>query len=178
MISGEVAASNYSFYKLSAAGYVRLSLVSLEGDADLYVSSKTNNPTYSLDSHEMKADSCGIDVLDIPSEAAGRPLWISVYGYPSHELSRFVLTVTLWPLPTRSDSDAASSPSQSGEYDSGGERPRDGDASDSNEGSSGHERRDETGGEEDEPDSRLLQVFEIVISLGTLLFELLLDVLL
>src|SRR5690348_6734109 len=94
-LQGEVYGGNDSLYRLSSPGYALLTLESLIGDADLYVSSKTNNLTFDLDSHEFQSCTCGVDVVEIP-QTVSRPVFIGVYGYFAQPISRYVLTVALY----------------------------------------------------------------------------------
>ena len=46
-VSGEVEEGNYTYYTLRQTGHVLMVLVSLTGDADLYISDATNDrPTF------------------------------------------------------------------------------------------------------------------------------------
>lgn len=78
-VTGSVTPGNYSYYKLSRGGNIRLLLRTLEGDADVYVSGLTLHPTY--DDYELKSTTYGDEVVDI-TELFIRPVGIGIYGHP------------------------------------------------------------------------------------------------
>ena len=88
-----VGAGNYTYYKLKKAGSVRLMLTSSQGDADLYVSSETMQPDYEY--YDLKAASCGVDIIDIPLEAQ-RPIGVGVYGHFSAEVTQYTLEIIVY----------------------------------------------------------------------------------
>lgn len=88
--SGKIGAGNYTFYKLTREGRVRLALETLEGDTDLYVSDKTLMPGY--DNYELQSVTCGEDEVDISADFK-RPVGVAVYGHPSYEDSTYKLNV-------------------------------------------------------------------------------------
>ena len=85
-----VGGGNYTHYKLTKEGDVRLVLNTIEGDADLYISDNTLYPDY--ENYELQAVSCGEDTVFI-SDDFERPIGIAVYGHPSHDQSYFQLDV-------------------------------------------------------------------------------------
>lgn len=85
-----VGAGNYTHFKLTRDGDVRLVLNTFEGDADLYISDNTLHPDY--ENYELQASSCGEDAVLI-TEDFKRPIGIAIYGHPAHELSHFKLDV-------------------------------------------------------------------------------------
>ncbi len=88
--SGKVGGGNSTYYKLTRDGNIRLILDSTTGDGDLYASDKTLNPSW--DNYELQASSCGMDIVDIPSNMP-RPVGIGIYGHPFYEESHFYLSV-------------------------------------------------------------------------------------
>ncbi|XP_033640589.1 UPF0669 protein v1g209471-like [Asterias rubens] len=78
-VTGSVPSGNFTYYKLSRNGNIRFSLRTLEGDADVYVSSTTMHPTY--DDYDMKAATFGEEIIDI-CQSIERPVGIGVYGHP------------------------------------------------------------------------------------------------
>ncbi|KAK7505447.1 hypothetical protein BaRGS_00003192 [Batillaria attramentaria] len=78
-VSGTLLAENITFYRLTGEGSLRLELHSLKGDADLYVSSQTLQPSF--DNNELKSETCGLDVIEVPS-TMDRPVGIGIYGHP------------------------------------------------------------------------------------------------
>jgi len=91
-LSGSVGAGNYTYYKLTQEGDIRLELTSIEGDADIYVSYLTLTPEY--DNFEMKSATCGADQVEIEN-IVKRPVGIGIFGYPQYETSKFTLDVYL-----------------------------------------------------------------------------------
>uniref|UniRef100_A0A5S6QMS6 Uncharacterized protein n=1 Tax=Trichuris muris TaxID=70415 RepID=A0A5S6QMS6_TRIMR len=95
IITGDVVAGNYTYFKISKVGAAALVLISYEGDADLYVSTATPTPTFSLDEHQFQSATCGMDHIELPASTS-RPLYVGIYGHSSHELSRYVFAITLF----------------------------------------------------------------------------------
>lgn len=89
-VSGVLHAENFTYYKLSGEGWLRLELHSLEGDVDLYVSGLTLHPSFF--EYELKSDSCGVDVVDIHSSMS-RPVGIGLYAHPFYLQSTFRLDI-------------------------------------------------------------------------------------
>ena len=85
-VTGTVPSGNYSYYRLSRHGNVRLVLRTLEGDADVYVSGTTLNPTY--ENYDEKSTTYGEEIIDI-SEMVNRPVGIGIYGHPFHQNDTF-----------------------------------------------------------------------------------------
>ena len=90
--TGKVGAGNYTYYKLTHEGYIRLELKSLQGDADIYISDQVLSPQY--DNYELCSVTCGEDQVDIEPNVK-RPIGIGIYGHPFHEVSHFQLTLYL-----------------------------------------------------------------------------------
>lgn len=82
---GEVGSSNYTYYRFNGGTDIELllRLTTVEGDADLYVSGQSSQPTYELDQHHFQSTTCGeIDEVFISASFVRdeRPLGIGVYG--------------------------------------------------------------------------------------------------
>lgn len=82
---GEIGASNYTYYRFDGGGELKiiLRLITLEGDADLYVGGRWNKPTFELDQHHFQSTTCGeIDEVVIPPSFVREenPIVIGVYG--------------------------------------------------------------------------------------------------
>lgn len=91
-VMGDVEAGNYTYYSLRQTGKVVLQLKTISGDADLYVSSSNERPSFHHDEYEMLSATCGEDFVTIPASAA-RPVHIAVYGHPRHDSSEYILDV-------------------------------------------------------------------------------------
>ncbi|KAK7104820.1 UPF0669 protein C6orf120 homolog [Littorina saxatilis] len=89
-VSGVLYAENFTYYKLSGEGWLRLELHSLKGDVDLYVSGTTLHPTFT--DYELKSDSCGVEIVDIHSFMS-RPIGIGLYAHPFHFQSSYKLDI-------------------------------------------------------------------------------------
>ncbi|XP_038073464.1 UPF0669 protein v1g209471-like [Patiria miniata] len=81
-LTGSVPPGNYSYYKLTRGGNIRLVLRTLKGDADVYVSSTTLHPTY--EDYDLKSTTYGEEIVDI-AEMLNRPVGIGVYGHPLYQ---------------------------------------------------------------------------------------------
>lgn len=99
---GAVGGGNYSYYWLPQPGTVFLQLSTLEGDADLYVSSKNLKPTFDVENHELQSTTCGVEQIKVPS-GYDRPLSIAVYGHPSHDISLYELKIDVYDSHAESD---------------------------------------------------------------------------
>jgi len=92
--TGQVDGGNYTYYILHQVGVINIVLRSVEGDADLYCSDATLEPTFDPNTHFLQSTTCGIDWVTIP-RTFKRPVGIGVYGHPSHEESSYLMTVTV-----------------------------------------------------------------------------------
>ncbi|XP_057699922.1 UPF0669 protein C6orf120 homolog [Corythoichthys intestinalis] len=90
VVQGQVGAGNYSYLRLNHDGAVILHMLSVTGDADLYVSDATLRPSF--DTYKLQSATCGRDAVAVPAEFA-RPVGIAVYGHPSHRRSDFEMRV-------------------------------------------------------------------------------------
>ena len=88
--TGTVGAGNYTYYRLSRKGDLTIYLESLEGDADLYISDKTEEPTYL--NYEYQSTTCGEDSITI-SPSFPRPVNIGVYGHIHKVISKYRLVI-------------------------------------------------------------------------------------
>ena len=95
-----VGAGNYTHFKLTKEGDVRLVLNTLEGDADIYISDTTLFPDF--ENYELQASTCGEDMVLIPEDFK-RPIGIAIYGHPAHELSQFRLDVYIGEPPNTAE---------------------------------------------------------------------------
>lgn len=91
-VSDDVPGGSYKYYSLTYDGYIKIRLTSLTGDADLYASQTTTKPTYEPDHYCLQSTTCGEDIIFIP-KSFKRPVSIGVYGHPSHEISKYTLSV-------------------------------------------------------------------------------------
>ncbi|XP_019886917.2 DNA repair endonuclease XPF [Ooceraea biroi] len=91
-VSDDVPGGSYKYYSLTYDGYIKIRLTSITGDADLYASQTTTKPTYEPDHYCLQSTTCGEDIIFIP-KSFKRPVSIGVYGHPSHEISKYTLSV-------------------------------------------------------------------------------------
>jgi len=103
---GSVEAHNYIRFsfkdnKFRHGGAAILTLRSLTGDADMYVSRRPNNhePTFLPTNYDLHSASCGFDVIEIDNLSL--PINVGVYGHPSHAKSDYIFSI----LFTLSDND-------------------------------------------------------------------------
>lgn len=85
-----VGGGNFTYYKLSRPGNVKLVLDSLSGDADMYVSDSTLMPDY--ENYDSKSATFGEDIVVIPADM-NRPVGVAIYGHPGSISSQFILKV-------------------------------------------------------------------------------------
>ncbi|KAK3561983.1 hypothetical protein QTP86_022361, partial [Hemibagrus guttatus] len=90
VVQGHIGAGNYSYLRLNHDGRIILHMLSLKGDADLYVSDKTLRPDF--DTYKLQSVTCGHDVVVVPVDFV-RPVGIGIYGHPSHLESEFEMRV-------------------------------------------------------------------------------------
>nr|CAG4640726.1 EOG090X03DI [Eulimnadia texana] len=94
VVTASIEAGNFTYYTLTYNGFISLVLESLEGDADLYISQHTLQPSFNPETYCLHSASCGIDQIDIPSSFQ-RPIGVAVYGHPFHPISTYTLSVIL-----------------------------------------------------------------------------------
>ncbi|RUS84608.1 hypothetical protein EGW08_007635 [Elysia chlorotica] len=90
VLEDNIGAENFTYYRLQRPGMLRLELVSIKGDVDIYVSAEVQHPDY--DFYDLKSDSCGTDIIIIPSKMQ-RPVFIAIFGHPNHIQSKYLLTI-------------------------------------------------------------------------------------
>ncbi|XP_008996740.4 UPF0669 protein C6orf120 homolog [Callithrix jacchus] len=90
VVQGQIGPGNYRYLRLNHEGKIVLRMRSLKGDADLYVSASSLNPSF--DDYELQSATCGPDAVSIPAHFR-RPVGIGVYGHPSHLESEFEMKV-------------------------------------------------------------------------------------
>ncbi|KAF0036862.1 UPF0669 protein C6orf120 homolog [Scophthalmus maximus] len=90
VVQGHIGAGNYSYLRLNHDGRIILHMRSLKGDADLYVSDRTLQPSF--DTYKLQSVTCGRDVVVVPGDFV-RPVGIGIYGHPSHRESEFEMRV-------------------------------------------------------------------------------------
>ena len=89
-IKGELIADTYNHYQLFEKGDFKLELISVQGDADLYVTDKHNQADYSnYDAHSI---TYGVDEILI-SKYMQRPIAIGIYAHPYYFKSDFILNI-------------------------------------------------------------------------------------
>lgn len=93
-VRDSVEEGNYTYYTLKQAGDLELVLTSLEGDADLYISSEVEQPTYLFQEHGLSSTTCGEDRVPIAASMP-RPIFIAVYGHPRYHTSEYNLDVVI-----------------------------------------------------------------------------------
>ena len=85
-----VGAGNFTYYKLTRPGNIKLVLETLSGDADIYVSESVLMPDY--ENYDSKSATCGDDTVAITSEM-NRPIGVAIYGHPRCASTHFTLKV-------------------------------------------------------------------------------------
>lgn len=91
-INDEVVGGSYKYYSLTYEGFIKITLTSETGDADLYASQTIAKPTYEPDQYCLQSATYGEDTILIP-DSFKRPVSIGVFGHPSHENSKYILLV-------------------------------------------------------------------------------------
>lgn len=86
----DIGPGNYSYFKLSRQGNVRIFVETLKGDADIYVSETNSKPTF--EDYDFKSVTCGEDYVDIP-DSFKRPAAIAIYGHPRFSETKFRCSV-------------------------------------------------------------------------------------
>jgi hypothetical protein len=84
--------SNFTYFTFNNLGTYRFILISLRGDADLYISTRNKHVTY--DNYEYSSCTCGIDELLIDPYLK-RPIYIGIYGYSQYRISHYRLLIEL-----------------------------------------------------------------------------------
>ncbi|KAJ8980310.1 hypothetical protein NQ317_005231 [Molorchus minor] len=102
---GIVGNENFTYYYIHHLGNIILSLESIFGDVDLYVSETNMVPTYDPDTYDLHSATCGLDIVEVP-DSFKSPISIGIYGYSAYEESGYSLEV--FKAPTQ-DNDYTSS---------------------------------------------------------------------
>jgi hypothetical protein len=89
-VSEKVGGGNFTYIKFYDKGAYQLVLESISGDADLYISDTNSQPDW--EDYEFHSVTCGEDSVRVPVDMK-RPVYIGVYGHPSHELSVYALQI-------------------------------------------------------------------------------------
>ncbi|XP_014371183.2 UPF0669 protein C6orf120 homolog [Papilio machaon] len=92
-VVGVVGAGNFSYWQLGHTGPLLVELISLSGDADLYVADNIR-PSYELDKNNFSSVTCGPDIVNIPADFP-RPVGIGVFGHWSHSVTEYSIQVFL-----------------------------------------------------------------------------------
>ncbi|KPJ04726.1 PREDICTED: UPF0669 protein C6orf120 homolog isoform X1 [Papilio xuthus] len=92
-VVGVVGAGNFSYWQLGHTGPLLVELISLSGDADLYVADNIR-PSYEIDKNNFSSVTCGPDIVNIPAEFP-RPVGIGVFGHWSHSVTEYSIQVFL-----------------------------------------------------------------------------------
>jgi hypothetical protein len=92
MHDDRVHPSNFSYFTFNNLGTYRFILISLRGDADMYIS--TRNKHVSYDNYEYSSCTCGIDEILIDYYMK-RPIYIGIYGYSQYQISHYRLLIEL-----------------------------------------------------------------------------------
>lgn len=69
-IEGVVKNESFVYLYVYHQGYINLSLKSIFGDADLYISDTNLYPTYHVDSYDLHSATCGVDLVNVPAKQA------------------------------------------------------------------------------------------------------------
>ncbi|XP_013135858.1 PREDICTED: UPF0669 protein C6orf120 homolog [Papilio polytes] len=92
-VVGVVGAGNFSYWQLGHTGPLLVELISLSGDADLYVADNIR-PSYETDKNNFSSVTCGPDIVNIPAEFP-RPVGIGVFGHWTHSVTEYSIQVFL-----------------------------------------------------------------------------------
>merc|ERR1712043_127993 len=89
--TSSIGGGNYTYYSLTETGDITIFLLSLKGDADLYVS---DHPQPTSFNYQLSSASYGPDILLIPKDMS-RPCGVGVYGHIHKPVSRYRLVAVL-----------------------------------------------------------------------------------
>ncbi|KAH3853134.1 UPF0669 protein C6orf120 homolog [Dreissena polymorpha] len=96
-VQGTIGAENYTYYRVTRPGRLLIELKTLQGDADLYITAKTDlKPTFENIHNDFESSSCGLDSVEI-DDSYPRPFGVGVYGHFIFEVSTFELSVIQLP---------------------------------------------------------------------------------
>ncbi|CAH0556681.1 unnamed protein product [Brassicogethes aeneus] len=88
---GIVDRETFAHYRILNAGNVLINLITLKGDADIYVSHK-DFATYDPSVYDFHSATCGMDYVVVPYSFQ-KPFSVGIYGHPSYENSSYLLEV-------------------------------------------------------------------------------------
>jgi hypothetical protein len=89
-VKGHLIADTYDHYKLDHAGHYKLELITVAGDADLYITDKHFQADFTnYDSHSI---TYGIDEVFV-NKNMKRPVAIGIYAHPYYANSDYVLNI-------------------------------------------------------------------------------------
>jgi hypothetical protein len=89
-LEDDIGAENFTYYRLQRAGSLRLELLSLRGDVDVYVSAVVSQPDYS--NYDLKSETCGIEIIHVPA-IMPRPVYLGLFGHPNNLHSKYRLSI-------------------------------------------------------------------------------------
>ncbi|CAG2240701.1 UPF0669 protein C6orf120 homolog,UPF0669 protein v1g209471 [Mytilus edulis] len=89
-LTATIGAENYTHYRLSTQGRLHITLESIVGDADLYISDNTLSPNF--EDYVIQSNTCGMEEVEIPSTMK-RPVGIGIYGHPNYKMSEYRLSI-------------------------------------------------------------------------------------
>lgn len=92
MHDDRVHPTNFTYFTFNSPGTYRFILISLQGDADLYISTRDKYVSY--ENYEFSSCTCGIDEILIESYMK-RPVYIGIYGYSQYRVSQYRLLIEL-----------------------------------------------------------------------------------
>ena len=89
-LTATIGGENYTHYRLSTQGRLRIVVESVVGDADLYISDATLSPTF--DEYAIQSNTCGREEVEIPSSMK-RPIGIGIFGHPNYVHTEYQLSI-------------------------------------------------------------------------------------
>jgi hypothetical protein len=92
MHDDRIQPSNFTYFTFNNLGTYRFILISLRGDADLYISTRDKHVTY--ENYEFSSCTCGIDQILIDPYVK-RPIYIGIYGSSQYQVSHYRFLVEL-----------------------------------------------------------------------------------
>lgn len=109
MHDDRVHPSNFTYFIFNNLGTYRFILISLRGDADLYISTRDKHVSY--DNYEFSSCTCGIDQILIDGYVK-RPVYIGIYGSSQYQVShyRFLVELVDATIPTNDGADTQEAP--------------------------------------------------------------------
>jgi hypothetical protein len=96
---GELDAENFSFYEINTKGNLKIELLSIEGDVDMYASPNSKADFYN---YEWQSVTYGQDEIFI-EDVKKRPIYLSIYAHPYYPKSVYILNQYLIHKPVESN---------------------------------------------------------------------------